>query len=997
MSRAFAFTESLSYLIWEVARILGSNAGSLCKLETTDGQGVFVTQDGMLMSLLRINGLQSTPTPSEYSQILDRLANSMNTAMLNPGHHLQMTFLYDPGIRGDLEKAMAPAYETINRLGMNAEGVEVIDDWRRSIGRYIAYEQATLAVWSDMKGMAKASQKQEIKNQSLLLGKQSWKVDAQTINYWSKRLYDNHVAFVKNLCDEFSSQNISTDWLRVHEGSNLIRRSLFPKETSKSWKPVLAGDKLRVRGRDQDRVINEGDYGVFMPDPLYEQLIPSSSETLGERVKIGSRQFATVSMTHAPADREPFNNLFRRLMNRGMPWVISFHMTSGAKDRWVWGLKRSAAALTKLTSSNSKRVSKSISAYINNAKRGDAHVDFKVCAATWVTNNDQEELARRESELLHIIQGWGSSDAVSVDGDPEFGVYSAFPGWTNKCPAPPAFAPLRDVLYMLPWARPAMPWKSGSMILRSPDGKVMPYALGSSLQTAWIDAGVAPMGYGKSVLLAAINLAFCLAAGAQSLPYLSVLDIGPSSRGLIRLLQALLPQDQRHLAIYRRLRLTPEDSINVFDTPLGCTEPTPNHRAFLINFLSLLATPVGQSAPYEGVSGIAAACIDAAYKELSPKHNPKKYVRHIESGIDSALDRLNIDLDEQTSWHEVTEYLFDAGETHLAFISHRYAVPLLSEVAAMARRDVITGSYSHVIHGEKVTDFFWRSMMEGISLYPILKDPTRLDLGMARVISLDLDEVCPKGQGAPAKQTAVMFMLARHVTASRFFEMPADVAVMPSRYQSYHEARIEELREQPKRMAWDEFHRVSTNAAVSGQVVGDVEVAIRESRKWNLHIGLYSQSIKDIPEVLLNLSTAVFVLGAGMEQDVVNIRDALALSDGATNVVRNLTKPRESGATFLGVFKTSSGDVVQPLTNTLGQMAFWAFSTTTEDVAIRDKLCEIVGYFEGLRKLSIAYPGGTKSRVEELKELASQTGLEEEQDSIINRIVTELVKQQVAA
>ena len=86
----------------------------------------------------------------------------------------------------------------------------------------------------------------------------------------------------------------------------------------------------------------------------------------------------------------------------------------------------------------------------------------------------------------------------------------------------------------------------------------MPFAPNSSEQAAWIDLGVAPMGGGKSVFLNAMNFAFVTQAGLSRLPWLSIVDVGPSSSGLITLLRENLPEGKKHLAAYHRLRMTPQ-------------------------------------------------------------------------------------------------------------------------------------------------------------------------------------------------------------------------------------------------------------------------------------------------------------------------------------------------------------------------------------------------------------------------------------------------------
>jgi intracellular multiplication protein IcmB len=66
------------------------------------------------------------------------------------------------------------------------------------------------------------------------------------------------------------------------------------------------------------------------------------------------------------------------------------------------------------------------------------------------------------------------------------------------------------------------------MILRTQDGKIIPYSPNSSAQASWIDIGVAPMGGGKSVFLNAFNFAFVTQAGLSRLGWVSNKAVGAS-------------------------------------------------------------------------------------------------------------------------------------------------------------------------------------------------------------------------------------------------------------------------------------------------------------------------------------------------------------------------------------------------------------------------------------------------------------------------------------
>jgi intracellular multiplication protein IcmB len=159
----------------------------------------------------------------------------------------------------------------------------------------------------------------------------------------------------------------------------------------------------------------------------------------------------------------------------------------------------------------------------------------------------------------------------------------------------------------------------------------------------------------------------------------------------------------------------------------------------------------------------------------------------------------------------VVDALFDRGFTHEALQAQRFAVPLLEDVSKQVNQNKgIENTYD-----AKTRQDVWRSIIDAIEAYVILKEPTRFDLGDAQVVSLDLDEVAPRGGATADRQAAVMYMLARHVLGSRFFLMPDDVKLMPERYQEHHAERIEAIREDPKRLCYEEAYQKLTTSIVA--------------------------------------------------------------------------------------------------------------------------------------------------------------------------------------
>ena len=327
-------------------------------------------------------------------------------------------------------------------------------------------------------------------------------------------------------------------------------------------------------------------------------------------------------------------------------------------------------------------------------------------------------------------------------------------------------------------------------------------------------------------------------------------------------------------------------------------------------------------------------------------------------------------------------------------MAQRYAMPLLADAASICRTPSIEDLYGKVTAptGESLLSAFSRMVSGAVREYPILSRVTAFDIGDARIVSLDLDEVAKSGGDAADRQTSVMYMLARYVLARHYYLTEEGLGEIPEQYKKYHKDRIDEIREDPKRIVYDEFHRTSKSQAVRDQVIIDM----REGRKWKVQISLLSQSVDDFDSVMIDFATAIYIMDAGPSQAIEKTAKIFGLSDTAKIALRNRVHgPRQGGATFLAQFATKGGVNVQLLTLTLGPIELWAFSTTAEDAAVRNKLYRHIGPSEARRFLANLFPNGTvtKEIAARLDSLKEEGGFieEEAQVGVIQGLVQDIL------
>jgi len=966
-------------------------AESYCDLETAEDKTTLVARDGSLVSIIQVNGVTKLVGEDEFNSIHAGLTQCLQTALKRPGHVVQVYFSYDPSaVKLQIQEILAPAKSTAERLRLS------LDDLFRErvdyISRYCAQESLFFVLWTrpysltnEQLQRASKDKLKFIRENKILPFKNGQNLIASIPD-----LREMHHSFVRSLVSDLGSLSVNCQLLEVHDGLHCVRSSIDPEFTANDWRPVLPGDNIPFHEASP----LAGEMSGLMWPPIARQVFPRDAMAIDLRtIRIGDRIYTPLFIDLFPQEVKSFTVLFQRVIATQIPWRMSFLIESGGLS--ALSFKSMMAAILSWTAAHNGLVNDAVKLLNKiDTNTDEAIVRMQVSFATWAPDGDLRSLRTRAAELAKAVEGWGSCDVSEVSGDVFAGVASTFLGFSANSVATASVAPLSDVVYMLPFTRPASAWRHGAVLLRSPDGKPWPYQPGSAQQTTWIDLMYARPGSGKSVLSNSMNLALCLSGGIQRLPRIAIIDIGPSSSGLISLLKEALPHEYKHLVTYHRIRMTPEYAINPFDTQLGCRRPTAQERGFLVNFITLLATPVGAERPYDGVSDMAGLIVDELYKYLVDDAKPHLYTNGIESLIDDILTEIGFVFDDKTTWWEVTDALFLSGFQHEAMLAQRYAMPLLPDAVAICRTQVVEDLYGQVKAptGEPLIQAFGRMISGAVREYPVLSGVTKFDIGDARVVSLDLDEVAKGGGDAAERQTAVMYMLARYVLARHYYLTEDGLSDFPEAYRDYHQKRIGEIREDPKRIVYDEFHRTSRSRAVRDQVILDM----REGRKWNVQIALISQSLEDFDPVMVEFGTSIFIMDAGPEQAIRRSTEIFGLSNTARMALKTRVHgPREGGATFLAQFSTKSGINTQLLTSTLGPIELWAFSTTAEDARVRNKLYKAMGPVEARRVLANLFSNGSvKALVEaRLAVLKDQQGVivEGGELGVVDQLVSEIL------
>lgn len=1001
--------DGIDRLFRDIADLSGASLKRLTDMETGLDDRVASLRDGSLVSFIRIRGHQNMVGHDEFELGKGGLASSLDGFLKTSGHTVAFFYRYNPFDKSMNLRCASGMKSSARAMMLDMD--DVVDDWEGAVSRYTRSETITLAVYTRLgvlSGYSQDALKKEIAKGDYEAPFRGDVTKSQRVAHFAARLMDRHNSFVLAVMDILSSPQVRVVAEMRSPRDILIeaRRRLSPDCTGDDWSPSLHGDDLPIRLVD-----TEGGFDIepFYYESIAKQLFSGARRDVQTRTGEVALQWGSVYQQGITVDVPPlgdtsFNRFFERMTSPDYAWNMAFHIDGNGLTGF--GLKKFLATILMPASTDNKQIFNAFKNLQAANEQGAAFVRLRITLS--VEARSMEMLERASSEVISRLHSWQSCEASVAPGAAQvLACVATVPGVLSRSPSPAAAAPLKDVVAMLPWTRPAYIWDTG-LPFRTADGRIFPWLQGSSQQSAFIDVGLGPMGTGKSINLNTINLGFLLTPGLVRLPMLSIADIGPSSLGLIQTIQDALPQDQRHLAQYHRIKMDAERfTVNVADLPIGLEKPFPSHESFLVNLLVLFQTPLAGSggaspSPPQYAAGLSRAIIKRAYAQFAPHSSQAK--RYHAASMSSSEDHklvsrvvtdLGLHIDAHTTWHELVRVFFDRDMAHEAEICQRHAAPTLSEIMAFANDRPIVDTY-----GEENTQQYWLSGVDALAAYPILDGITRFSIDSARVVSLDLDEVAIKGSPVADRQSGVMFMLARHLLISRFFIQDTDVLLAPEHYRNYHRERVRLIRADPKRIVFDEIHRFinKDNPVVSAQVISDAGIILRESRKWNIHLGMYTQEPTDIPPDLAGMVSTVFVMGVNASEKVAQRADDLfSFGDTArTSMIRDLRKPGRAGSHMIMRMLVNNQPVTRHIMNTLGPILMWALTSTREDADLMRRMNQVMKGRVARRLLSHLYPSGTvKDIYERMREAYAEGRYLSRQDEAIYELLERRTSKQV--
>lgn len=958
----------------ELATAIGLTEDDLKRHPELKDPYTLVSKDNALLTVFDVQGTYQLQSPADFEQMVENLRVKQNGYMRRYGHSLTFAFERDPDRAFDeLMRLAEPQINAARRMGLKSEDI-ILDRVRRN-APLVAWEQNLLVVYTHVNAFSKEESKRELvqrAEQAAIhrLPKIAFAQSPASVLMALKYRHDAMLDRIKldfDRCGPNGGHGIMLRQLSAHEAVKAVRIMVNRERTSQKYRPVLPGDRFTVHGREDAQDVSD-----LVPPLVAYQVCSNDVRAKDDMIQSDSLVHGVMTMELGPQDPQPFSALMQNV-DREVPWRIRIDLSPGGLDE-LRGRQLMVAFVGMLPANQQIRQS-----FIDLAERSktDAICSMKIAISTW--SDSEAGTRRRMAALEKAVQAWGTCQVSSSHGDPMAAWASTIPAFTTRNVANRMVPPLPEALRMLPFQRPATPWcTGGNMITRTPDGKIYPIQLGSRLQDTWIDLYSGTPGSGKSGLLSAMCSATVHNAGNVRLPLMMIAEVGPSSMGQIQLLRDSLPGHRKSEAVYLRLQNSAQYAVNLFDTQLGARLPTAREADFLVDFLNALcADPERGCAPAD-CARVNKILLSLAYEDRAGK-SQQPYEPHVEPAVDRALasagltDAKGAEWWSTASWYEVTDLLFDAGHVREASYAQRHAVPYLPDFTAYLNHETVRHLFGEARlngNGEPVLNYMRRCFTVAATNYALFNARTRFELNSeTRIIAIDLNDVIGSKTPEGSVKSAIMFLFARHMAAKNFFLREETLMpVIPARYRAYHAKRVADIQDEKKVEFFDETHNAGGLKPFEETLIKDG----REGRKVGVRVVASSQYLADHPPALRAAATSLYVMRGGSQGDERILREEFAVSDEAIlRLHLEAVGPGPDGVTFLALFKTKVGTIVQMLTNTMGPIELWAFSTTLEDVALRTRLYDRIGTYAARRVLAEHFPLGTAlETIEQMRQSA---------------------------
>lgn len=946
---------------------------SYVNLEIPVDDYTFCTNNGTLVTVFKVHGMLNFPVADSSDVAFNEIELLLKILFKDKSHKVSWCYERDKGlVNEDIERMISSDRKTAKRIGLNVDSVfEEIKNVNNDDG---LFHRSYFAIETNHKMETKDVIQDDFDLRDRLFKEMRLNLgDSPNPFRLIPSIINKHNLKVEEILNRFKSARIDINKVDCSTAISVMSSMLDPSARADGFSPHLAYDSMEYKkatwynsyiATKKHPSSLDNTFANYTPEKLAEQISTQQAEEISDGIlKIGSKYIAPIVITGFPKKDVIFNALLSEIVPE-IPFRVNF-LLSHASDIW-FDIKRVLGGFTRWGHPDNKAFSEAVRERSVRQNNNETYCSLQIVFVTWA--NSVKEIIKNRDQLISSIEKWEGCQAKSDKGDAYEAFVASVPGATFDSPSTVGYPPIEAAAGMLPVTTEGRCWDNGILLFRTYlSNLVSPFSPQAGNQDYHLDVILARPRQGKGILSNSINLALLTKKGNTELPFETFVDVGPTSTGYGKFLQDSLPEGMKHLVEMMKIQMG-GDFINPADIQFGLNKPLPEEKAFLSNFLMMLATDPSTHSVPSNMAGFIGTVIDETYKEKFDYKTGNNYVPFVNKELDDAIEKYrrydswDLEIDDFTKYYQLRDELFKQDDILLAKYCHVMSMPILSDFRETADgSDIIFRDYGNLpaIGTMTIPQYFALKIKEAVNKYSIFTRHSNKDFDSAKVKIIDVKPMIDTSSDEMIVQTGIFLLLARFIGCKDFVLNEDHVSFFSPLYRDFQKKRIMKIRALPKRVTYDEFHTSNMCTPFRNQIQFDV----KEGPKWNTSVCVISHEPKDFG-VLLKQSTNLFVLGSLPASSIRELDEIIGLTKEAKFIFNNrlLHGPRKGGSSFYLRSTLKSGIFEQVFRFPKGPVELWSYTTEKRDMPFRDRIIAKVGTEIARNVLSTIFPTGSAEK-----------------------------------
>ena len=655
--------------------------------------------DQSFITFFEVSGFKELRSDKQKLSTAKDIEDELSAYLTQSGYQFQFVDVSDPALtRRKLMESMGPSLEELKAIGLNANFLH--DGYIDFLVKNGVWKNQYLVLITNPNALGGITQNQDEKAEKV-------RSDAVTKSFQyasrmqtvvmgedAKQLQKLHKVFVSDVFSAMTDKELGgflLEEMPVEKAMVAMQESLHGQDAIENFKPALDVPVQAKKGQER----KDDEQGALLP-PMAEQIILFGHDETGlpnHISRLGDRYVSTLSVLVPQRHGAKLKSYETFLA--GLPphisYVVSQRLETEPFSTSKWKNSKLYARFTGLMPFGDNKRIKDAKIAVEDMHKDKERLYVYNSLTINIYHKDLKTLQEHAITMRNRVNAWGSMQARFIEQDKFIAIADTCGGLRTDSNQHKFLEQFSVSLFQSCMFMQARSYGSGYVHFITENGTFSPYEEQSSKNVNYNGLYVGESGTGKSTLLSLLNFALIAKPKTYTdlkgvLPVIFNADVGRTSFGGNDTLQAMLPDEKKHLIMSHDMTTRLSSAYNVHDLPFGMTLPTESQVQFLTQFLMILVCGLDNSdnVMHPELRGTFQRLVSDVYDFVSPSSNDAKHYDEAECPVvlKRAFKKYGITPTEDTTYFTLADMLMDKdpkGGVRYAKFCLRFARPILAD------------------------------------------------------------------------------------------------------------------------------------------------------------------------------------------------------------------------------------------------------------------------------------------------------------------------------